>query len=178
MAGGIGQSDTTTSKGVLYRIAVLAIAAPKRTVAAAAIVMIAAAIFGIPVANSLSAGGFADPTSESARATTILRDKFGQGDAQLLFVVTDADGVQSPADKAIGTEIADQLGRSAHVTSVSSAWTAPPPAAASLISKDNRSGLIVGGIGGGEAVAQQYADSLSSQFAHDRNGLSVRSGCR
>jgi RND superfamily putative drug exporter len=42
--------------------------------------MVAAGIFGIPVAKSLSAGGFQDPTSESARATQLLTDKFGQGD--------------------------------------------------------------------------------------------------
>ena len=45
--------------------------------------MVAAGIFGIPVAKSLSAGGFQDPTSESARATQLLTDKFGQGDLQL-----------------------------------------------------------------------------------------------
>jgi putative drug exporter of the RND superfamily len=63
MAGGIGQFNTATSPGLLHRIALLAIAAPRRTIAVAAIVMAAAAIFGIPVAKSLSAGGFADPTS-------------------------------------------------------------------------------------------------------------------
>jgi putative drug exporter of the RND superfamily len=49
--------------------------------------MVAAGIFGIPVAKSLSAGGFQDPTSESARATQLLTDKFGQGDLQLLIAV-------------------------------------------------------------------------------------------
>jgi uncharacterized membrane protein YdfJ with MMPL/SSD domain len=179
MAGGIGQFNTATSPGLLHRIALLAIAAPRRTIAVAAIVMAAAAIFGIPVAKSLSAGGFADPTSESARATTTLKDKFGQGDVQLLFVVTAPDGVsasESPAVRAVGTEIADQLARSAHVTSVTSAWTAPPSAAASLLSKDGRSGLIVAGIGGGETDSQKYAEALSHQFANDRNGITVRSG--
>ena len=50
--------------------------------------MVGAAIFGIPVAKSLSAGGFQDPTSESARATQLLTDKFHQGDMQLVFTVT------------------------------------------------------------------------------------------
>ncbi|MGA7132061.1 MAG: hypothetical protein WBZ15_06930 [Mycobacterium sp.] len=89
----------------------MAIAAPKRTLAIAALVMMAAGIFGIPVAQSLSAGGFQDPTAESARATTVLTDKFGQGDVQLLFVVSAPDGVAGAADRAVGTEIADQLSR-------------------------------------------------------------------
>jgi uncharacterized membrane protein YdfJ with MMPL/SSD domain len=188
MAGGIGRSSTPTRRtvvdeitrmyrsGLLHRIAELAIAAPTRTLAIAALVMVAAGIFGIPVAKSLSAGGFQDPTSESARATKVLTDKFGQGDVQLLLVVTAPDGVASTAARRVGTEIADQLSRSAHVTSVTSAWTAPPAAAASLVSKDGRSGLIVAGISGGETDSQRYADSLSQQFAHDRNGVTVRSG--
>jgi uncharacterized membrane protein YdfJ with MMPL/SSD domain len=176
MAGGIGRLSDATRRGLLQRVAALAIAAPRRTIAAAAVVMAAAAVFGIPVANSLSAGGFADPTSESAGATTILKDKFGQGDVQLLLVVTTPDGVQSPAAKAVGVEIAEQLARAPHVTSVSSAWTAPAPAAALLVSRDGRSGLIVAAVGGGETDSQKYADTLSRQFAHDRGGVTVRAG--
>ncbi|WP_172405523.1 MMPL family transporter, partial [Mycobacterium paraense] len=121
---------------MLRRIAGLAIAAPARTIAIAGLVMVAAGIFGIPVAKSLSAGGLQDPTSESARAAKLLTDKFGQGDVQLLFIVSDPDGATSTAARAVGTDIADQLSRSAHVTSVTSAWTAPPAAATSLVSKD------------------------------------------
>jgi RND superfamily putative drug exporter len=138
--------------------------------------MVVAGIFGIPVAKNLSAGGFQDPTSESARATKLLTDKFGQGDVQLLFVVSARDGVTSTAARAVGTDIADQLSQSAHVTSVTSAWTAPPAAAASLVSKDGGSGLIVAGISGGETDSQKYAYALSERFAHDRNGVTVRSG--
>jgi len=79
---------------VLHRIALLAIAAPRRIVAVAVLVMVACGIFGIPVAKSLSAGGFQDPTSESAQATRQLVDKFGQGDMQLLISVTDDDTAQ------------------------------------------------------------------------------------
>src|ERR1700739_849515 len=161
MAGGIGRSSTATprtvnsaiprvQRGVLrHRTPCRAIVAPRRTIAIATLLLVAAGIFGVPVAKSLSAGGFQDPASESARATRILTDKCGQGDVQLLFVVSAPDGANGTAARAVGTEVADQLGRSAHVTSVTSAWTAPPPAAASLVSKDGKSGLIVAGISGG-----------------------------
>src|SRR5258707_8058423 len=110
MAGGIGRSSTATQRGgLLHRIARLAIVAPRRTLAVAALLLVAAGIFGIPVAKSLSAGGFQDPTSESARAATILTDKFGQGDMQLLFIVSAPDGVAGAAARAVGTKIADQL---------------------------------------------------------------------
>ena len=97
---------------MLERIALLAISAPRRIVAIAALVMVACGIFGIPVAKRLSAGGFQDPTSESAQATQLLVDKFGQGDMELVISVTDdsaAAGAQSPAARAVATDIVAQL---------------------------------------------------------------------
>jgi RND superfamily putative drug exporter len=161
---------------VLHRIARLAIAAPRRVIAVAALATLAAGVFGIPVAKSLCACGFQDPTSESANASQLLTEKFGQGDVQLLIVVTAADGFNSGRARAAGAEIVDQLRRSPHVATVTSAWTAPPPAAAELVSNDGRSGLIVAGITGGESDSQKYAKTLSGQVAHDRTGVTVRSG--
>ena len=161
---------------MLNRIARIAIAAPRRVLALTALVMVAAAIFGIPVAKTLSAGGFQDPTSQSAEATALLTEKFDQGDMQLLFTVTAEDGVNSPAATATGTEIVRALEQSPHVAQVTSAWTAPPPAAAELVSKDKTAGLVVAGITGGENDAQKYAKALSEQLAHDRPGVTVRSG--
>jgi RND superfamily putative drug exporter len=78
-------------RDVLQRIALLAIAAPRRVIAVTLLVMLAAGIFGVPVAKSLSSSGFQDPTSESARATQLLTDKFHQGDLQMLITVTAPD---------------------------------------------------------------------------------------
>jgi RND superfamily putative drug exporter len=141
--------------------------------------MVACGIFGIPVAKHLSAGGFQDPTSESAHATKMLADKFGQGDMQLLISVTDsqsADGAQSPSARSVGTDIASQLKASPYVADVTSAWTAPAPAAPALISKDGRTGLIVAGITGGESGAQKHAKTLTDELVRDRDGVTVRAG--
>ncbi|MFN6550158.1 MMPL family transporter [Mycolicibacterium septicum] len=163
---------------MLHRIAHLAIAAPRRVLVVAALAMVAAGIFGIPVAKSLSAGGFQDPTSESAQATQLLSDKFARGDMQLVISVTDesAAGANSTAALAAGTEIAGRLKASPYVTEVSSAWTVPPPAAATLISKDGKTGLILAGITGGESGAQKHAKELTDQLVHDRKGVTVRAG--
>jgi RND superfamily putative drug exporter len=166
-------------RDVLQRIALLAIAAPRRIVAIAALVMVACGIFGIPVAKSLSAGGFQDPTSESAQATKLLVDKFGQGDMELLISVTDDQpgaGAQGPAARSVGTDIVAQLQASPYVADVTSAWTAPPPATPALISKDGKTGLIVAGITGGESGAQKHAKELTDQLVHDRNGVTVKAG--
>ena len=161
---------------MLQRIALLAIAAPRRIIAVALLVMVACGIFGIPVAKHLSAGGFQDPTSESAQATKLLVDKFGQGDMELIISVKSDDGAQSPAARAVGTDIADQLKASPFVAQVNSAWTAPEPAAPALISKDGKTGLIVAGITGGESGAQKHAKELTERLVHDRDGVTVRAG--
>jgi len=165
---------------VLQRIALLAIAAPRRVIAVILLLMLAAGIFGIPVAKRLSSSGFQDPTSESARATQLLTDKFHQGDMQMLITVTAPDSANGRSARAVGLAIVDQLARSPNVTAVASAWTAPPAAAERLVSKDGKAGLVVAGIGGGESVAQTTAQTLSDEIARDHpvgtNGVIVRSG--
>jgi RND superfamily putative drug exporter len=161
---------------VLQRIALMAIAAPRRIIAIAALIIIACAIFGIPVAKHLSAGGFQDPTSESAHASRLLVDKFGQGDMELLISVESPEGAQGPAAASVGRDIAAQLKASPFVADVTSAWTAPPPAAPALISKDGKTGLIVAGIAGGESEAQKHAKTLTDQLVHDRDGVTVKAG--
>jgi putative drug exporter of the RND superfamily len=161
---------------VLERIATLAIAAPRRVIAVAVLVMVATAVFGIPVTNSLSAGGFQDPTSESWHASQLLSDKFDQGDMQMLIAVTSDAGAQSAAARATGIDIVAHLQSSPYVAQVNSAWTAAPPAARALISKDGKTGLIVAGITGGKSGAQKHAKALADQLVHDRDGVTVRAG--
>ncbi|OBF85598.1 hypothetical protein A5791_22530 [Mycobacterium sp. 852002-51163_SCH5372311] len=165
---------------MLQRIALLAIAAPRRIVAIAILVFVGAAVFGLPVAKSLSPGGFQDPNSESSRAIRLLGDKFGQSGQQLLILVTAPGGADSEPARKVGTDIVGNLKRSPLVYEVSSPWTmpasAPPEAAAGLVSKDGRSGLIVVNIKGGENNAQNNAQTLSEQFVHDRDGVTVLTG--
>ncbi|OBB99106.1 MMPL family transporter [Mycobacterium sp. 852002-40037_SCH5390672] len=161
---------------MLRGIARLAIAAPRRIIAVTVLAMLGAVIFGLPVVNSLSGGGFQDPTSESSRATEVLRDKFNQTDQQMLIVVTAPAGAHSDQARRVGTDIAEQLKRSPWVLNVSSAWTSPPAAAAQLVSKDKKSGMIVAGLKGGENDAQKYASTLTNDLVHDRDGVTVRAG--
>jgi uncharacterized membrane protein YdfJ with MMPL/SSD domain len=168
---------------VLQQIARLAIAGPRRILAAAVLVLVAAAVFGLPVAKSLSAGGFQDPASESAHAIKLLTDKFGQSDQQLVILVTAPGGAQSDQARRVATEIAGQVQGSDGVYNVVSAWTGPIPShlgpahlAAGLVSKDGKSGLIVANLKGGENNAQNYAKKIASRVVHDRDGVTVRAG--
>ncbi|MBU8818032.1 MMPL family transporter [Mycolicibacterium goodii] len=164
---------------MLHRIAITAIAAPRRILVLAALVMIAAGIFGVPVANKLSAGGFQDPTAESAQATQLLADKFHRGDMQLVIAVTaDTPGGRANGERAreVGTDIVAKLKASPYVTEVTSAWTAPPSAAPALVSTDGRTGLIVAGLNGGENGAQQHAEELTDRLVRNYDGVQVRAG--
>lgn len=161
---------------MLNGIARLALAAPRRVLAVAVLVMAVIAIFGIPVIGSLSAGGMRDPDAESSRAAALLVGKFGQGDMDMIITVTSDDGAQGPRATAVGTELVERLKESANVGRVLSAWTVPPSAASGLISKDGKTGLIVAGISGGEVHAQKNAKRLSELLVHDRDGVTVRDG--
>ncbi|WP_139810314.1 MMPL family transporter, partial [Mycobacterium avium] len=161
---------------MLQKIARVAIAAPRRIIALGVLVFLAAAVFGIPVAKSLSPGGFQDPDSESARAIGVLTDKFGQSGQQMLILVTAPGGSNSDPARRVGTELVEQLQRSPLVYNVSSPWTAPPQASADLVSRDGKSGLIVVNLKGGENFVQNNAQTLADQFVHDRDGVTVRAG--
>jgi putative drug exporter of the RND superfamily len=161
---------------MLQAIARLAIAAPRRIIAVGVLVFIAAAVFGIPVADSLSPGGFQDPNSESARAISVLTDKFGQSGQQMLILVTAPGGTNSEQARKVGTDLAEQLQRSPLVYNVTSPWNVPAEAAADLISRDGKSGMIVANLKGGENYGQKNAQTLSDQFVRDHEGVTVLAG--
>ena len=161
---------------MLARIAKLALRSPRLILAVAALLAVLTAVFGIPVANHLSSGGFQDPSSESARAAQLLSEKFGQSDQQLLITVTDPAGATSAPARAVGADIAARLDASPNVLSVTSPWTAPPAAAAELLSTDGKTGLVIATMDGGENKAQEYASELASQVVGDRAGVSVAAG--
>lgn len=158
----------------------LAIAAPRRVVGIAALLMVLAAIFGVPVAKSLAAGGFSDPTVESSRAAQLLEDKFHQPGMQLVIMVTAGDDVRGPTARAAGSDIVRYLTSARDVTGVVSPWTAPPPAAADLISIDGKSAMIVAGITGGEkdapARARRLTDELMTSVTPSHPDVTVEAG--
>jgi RND superfamily putative drug exporter len=94
----------------------------------------------------------------------------------MLILVIAPTGARSDRARQVGTDIVGQLERSPQVFNVSSAWTAPPQAAANLVSTDGKSGLIVANLKGGENNAQKYAKTLAEKVVHDRDGVTVRAG--
>jgi putative drug exporter of the RND superfamily len=176
IADGSAHTAAPSAAGILHRIALAAVAAPKRIIATAALVMVACAIFGLPVTKVLSAGGFTDPASESARAADILASKFSQSDVQLLITVTADGGVHGPEAAQTAADILAVLKSSPDAIGVTSLWTAPQSAAPALTSMDGRTGVITAGLRGGDAQYAKIARELVDRFPPERSGVVVRAG--
>jgi putative drug exporter of the RND superfamily len=161
---------------MLERLARLALRAPKQIIAAAALILVAVAVFGSPVAKSLSSGGFNYPGSESNRARGILLDKFGQGDMRLLVAVSSAQGVGDPAAESVARQIEATLHDSADVAGVTSAWTLPPTAAGPLLSKDRKTGLVVAALRADDDGVALVAKRVADRLPRGRDGVVVRLG--
>ena len=161
---------------MLNGIARLAVAAPRRIVIAAVLLMLAVGVFGVPVAQKLSPSGFQDPTAESSRVAGLLTEKFGRGGVSLVIAVTAPDRYDSPRARAVADGVIYRLASSGHVAYINSAWTSPPPAASALVSADQKSGLIVTGIVGPENRQQAYTKELTDAVVGERDGVTVRAG--
>ena len=161
---------------MLERLARLALRAPKQIIAAAALMLVAVAVFGLPVAKSLASGGFNYPGSESNRARGILLDKFGQGDMRLLVAVSSVRDVGDPAAESVARQIEATLRDSPDVAGVTSAWTLPPAAAASLISKDGKTGLVVAALRADDDDVARVAKRVADRLPRGRDGVVVRLG--
>ncbi|OBB82852.1 MMPL family transporter [Mycobacterium sp. 852002-30065_SCH5024008] len=158
---------------MLSRLALIAIAAPRRVIASAVFLAVLAAVFGIPAAATLPGGGFLDQTAESARATAVLAEKFHQGDMEMTLLVHSQSGVTQGPARMVGVDIVRQLAQSPFVAQVASPWDAPRPG---LVSGDGKSALIVAALTGGESSAPKHARELADRVARDRDGVTVQAG--
>lgn len=161
---------------MLIAIARLAVAAPRRVLAVAVLFLAGAAVFGIPVGASLSAGGGLDPNAESSLAADLLSERFEQGDSTLLISVTSDRGVRDPVATRMGTDVVAQLEDSGEARQVQSAWTVPAAVAGGFVSADGRTGLVTAALTGDENDVQRTAKKLADRVTGDRDGVTVRAG--
>ncbi|ADG98853.1 MMPL domain protein [Segniliparus rotundus DSM 44985] len=161
---------------MLRHVSRLAIRAPRRVLLAAAVCTMAAAGYGATVAEHLSAAGFQDPGSQSVRGAELLAEKFGQGDADLTFVVRSPDGVFAPQAAAQARELVSTVRHAPHVASVLDPWGLAPAEANAMVSADGKAALILARVSGGESEAQKHAKEVSDKVAGEHGALTVRAG--
>jgi len=122
-----------------------------------------AGILGGNVKQHLSAGGFADPASQSTRAAHLLDARFGGGAPNLVVLVTARGGnVDDPAVEAAGLALEARIAKEPALRGVRSYWElqhAPP-----LRSKDGRQALILGLVPGDEDAIQDITAGFADRY--------------
>jgi RND superfamily putative drug exporter len=148
----------------------------KAILVGAAVFVVASFVIAGGVADKLTTGGFADPSSESERAAAILQHQFGSLDPNVVLLVTAKHGtVDDAAVAAAGTkitqELSDRLG-----STVASYWSlgnAPP-----LASLNPLQALVLGVITAGDDHVDDVIKTLSPEFTRDNATVNVSVGGR
>jgi putative drug exporter of the RND superfamily len=130
--------------------------------AASALLVVVAGVFGSGVFGAVKSGGFTDPGAQSSKADRLLAERFGAGDANLVLIVTAARGgtVDDPAVAATGRALTARLAADHQIAYAASYWTlggAPP-----LRSKAGNRALVLARIAG------EDTDAIDWLHAHRR----------
>ena len=149
----------------------------RRLVLVSALVwFLVAGAFGGAVAKHLSNGGFADPASQSTKATNLLRESFHAGDPNVVLLVTAKGGrtVDDPQVVAQAQALADRLSHEKNVAQVSSYWSlgrVPP-----LKSKDSHQALVLARLSGNDDEVSKQVKPLVSGYQLGNDVIDVKMG--
>ncbi|MGL4305029.1 MAG: MMPL family transporter [Mycobacteriaceae bacterium] len=169
---------------MLTRLTRRVIAAPRRVLACALAFLLFCGIFGSQVGTHLAAGGFQDPSSESALAGKILNDTFSRGGLQVVLKLSDesnsneADGniALNKAAQARAFAIESELSQFDFVQKPMLSLWSNPQAASALQSKDKTAGLIVVAVSGGDKEAAANAKKIADKFTGTTGGITIQAG--
>lgn len=150
---------------------------PRPILGAALVAFILAGVFGAPVAMKLPSGGYEVAGSESSRATAILNRNFVAGGMPIVFEITGPAGPDTPQVRERAHAVIAALTASGQAQQINSYWTAAAPVtAASLLSDDHRTGLVVAEITGGDSDAPPRAHGIANNLIGTRDGIAVNAG--
>jgi RND superfamily putative drug exporter len=161
---------------MLTRLANLGIRAPRRILAAAGLLFVLAALYGVSAASHLSSGGFQDPKSPSSKVDNVLQKQFHAGQANLVLEVTSKTGVDTTAARSAGLDAVQAIRSSQYTEQVTSYWSVPATQSKDLVSTDGKSALVVASISGSDAVAPKRVADISKPLAGTHNGVTVKVG--
>ncbi|WP_062989824.1 MMPL family transporter [Nocardia anaemiae] len=161
---------------MLVRIAHLATRHPKTILLAAALLAILCGAFGATAMSHMKTGGFTPDDAESSQVTRLIADNFGGAEPNLILLVRDESGANSPAAEAAGAKLVDTLRSRGDVIGIQSYWNAPQALSSALRSKDGKSALVLGYITGEESVAQQRAGAIAEEVTGTNDGVSIYQG--
>src|SRR5919106_5094006 len=161
---------------MLRRLGTFTVRRRRIVLAGSALFFALAVFFGGPVAESLTSGGFDDPSSESTRAGETIADRFGADDPDVLLLVTAPPGatVDDPDVAAAGIALTEELAAEAGVTNVASYWSlgnVPP-----LRSGESRQAMVLGSINGDDDEVDERIEELSPEYTREGDTVTVAVG--
>jgi RND superfamily putative drug exporter len=161
---------------MLRRLGRFTVRRRKTVLGASVVFFVLAGVFGGPVADSLTSGGFDDPSSESVRVGETVEETFGADDPDVLLLVTTPRGatVDDPDVAAAGLDLTEELAAEAGVTDVASYWSlgnVPP-----LRSDDGRQAMVLGAIRGDDDAVDERIEELSPEYTRDGGTVTVAVG--
>ncbi len=162
---------------MLTRLGRFTVRRRKAILVATLLFFVLAAVVGGGVVSKLVAGGFDDTSSPSARAARLLRDRFGQADANVVLVVTAEHGtVRSPRVEDSGRAVATLLGRQRGVDArqIVSFWSLGN--AAPLASKNGKQALILAVIPGSDNAVDKVIARVAPILRGEHGAVSVGIG--
>jgi len=140
-------------------------------IAAALVFVPLAGLFGGGVSHKLSAGGFDDPSSESATTADALIKRFpAAGEPEFVVLVSAKSGsVDGEAVTKAGLALTTRLSHERGVNEATSYWSLakPPP----LKSTDGRQALIIVELRGDLGARVKTADRLSPRYTLDNGPI-------
>jgi RND superfamily putative drug exporter len=147
----------------------------RAVLAVAALVLLAAGVAAAGAMNALVLSRYEVPGSESITTGDRLHEDFRTGSANVLLLVTAADGdVDSAASAAAGRALADALADDGEVARVHSYWDGASP---SLRSEDGSQALVTAYLPGEVThVRQEVLPRLAAEFATTEGPLTVAIG--
>lgn len=158
---------------MLTRVAELVLRRTRLVLTLAAAAVVAMAALGFGAFGKLSAGGFSDPGSPSARAQQVIDDRFG-GDTNLVLLVSaESGGIGGQAARERGLEVTEGLRAEPAVSNVMSYWDR---GGEGLTSTDGSRALVLAHVAGGDEKEAENARELTDEYAGTRDGVTVRAG--
>ncbi|MFI6169112.1 MMPL family transporter [Nocardia sp. NPDC051052] len=159
---------------MLERLSALIVRRSRICLILAVLLVFASGAAGSALYPKLSAGGFADSDSDSARGADLLQSEFGSQASNLTLLVKSPDSIDSTDTARDGRALAEKLATEPGIDGVSSYWTSGR--APQLRSRDGKQALVLATIAGDETAVEKRITGIQKDYQKDFGSLQVTFG--
>ncbi|HZB32581.1 MAG TPA: efflux RND transporter permease subunit [Streptosporangiaceae bacterium] len=159
---------------MLARLTGLALRRPRAVLLVVLLLVMGAGTLSMGLQDRVTAGGYEDEGSESAKTTGVVEQTFNQRETNLVLVVSDGRGVDNPQVATAAESLRQRLAQEQGVSNVASYWSLGRPAA--LRGEGGGSALVIGHIAGDFDERIDRAEALRPKYTGTVDGLNVTMG--